>query len=289
MFSHPGAYGVVMLPPKAVKAGFFARRRRATAVTRAAASASAAEAAASKATSNAQARCANDSSLVDGLVSDAKASAEAERALRMEAARLLAKKTHLEKEIRQLQRDKEELTDAHRAQLERLRRDLDVDTRESKRRLGEELERGHAKSMDSLRLTLKSETEHLATETKRLREELHKARHSRSAASTATEANRARSRASTRGAVSGGGNSRGSTSSLFGANPNGGLDAEGISVMPRSAGFWKSLTDTFTPGDLLGANVMGVGGGGESVPPPALMVLAAVPLFCLYKRWQQRR
>lgn len=305
MFSHPGAYGIVMLPPKAIKAGFFARRRRARRATRTAI-AEAAAAAAKKRPSNARPISGNDdasSRRVDELVSEAKASAEAERALRMEAARLLAQKTQLEKEIRRLQRDKEEMTDAHRTQLDRLRRELDADARDSKRRLGEELERGHAKSMDSLRLTLKSETEHLTSETKRLRDELQKSKQARSAAAASSapataEANKAKSRVPTRGAgsVGSGAGSKGSSSSSFGAIPNGGLDSEGINnaVMPAagSAGFWKSLTDTFTPSDLLGGAGGSVGGGGgvgESVPPPALMVLAAVPLFCLYKRWQHKR
>lgn len=296
MFSHPGAYGAMMLPPKVVKVGFFAGRRRQKANNNLCNNNSSSNATTDSDASTQppsppqpqqQLPCSpGDPARVDKLLAEAKEAKEAESLLRAESAKLLARKVQLDRDIQRLQRDKEDMTEAHRAQLERLRRDLETASAESKRRLEAELEKGHAKSMDSLRLTLRSETENLASETKRLREDLLRARQARSAPSPA---------------VAEGGGSLGDRTGGDGSRDTAGVaGAAGTGVitpMPVLAGFWSSLTNAFTPGDFLEGG--GVGGGtgatggsggdGAGVPPPALLVLAAVPLFCFYKRWQRKR
>ena len=284
-FSHPGAYGAMMLPPKVVKVGFFAGRRRhkpnnnlcnnnnssSNATTDS--DAGTQPPSPSQQEQQHQLPCSGgDPARVDKLLSEAKEAREAEGLLRAESAKLLARKAELEREIQRLQKDKEDMTEAHRTQLERLRVDLEAASRDSKLRLKSELEKGHAKSMDSLRLTLRSETEHLASETKRLREDLLRARQARSV----PPAERGRYLGERERGVDGGGG--GST-----AEP--GL----VTPMPGLPGFWSSLTNAFTPGDFLEAGGGRGEAGGGGVPPPALLVLAAVPLFCFYKRWQRQR
>lgn len=289
LFSHPGAYGAMMLPPKAVKAGFFAGRRRRREEAKssnshrdAAATAAAASAAAdpSKQQQHKHPLCSGDPARIDVLVAEAREAKEAEAALLAEASRLRGKQAQLDKDIRRLQREKEDMTETHLAQLESLRRDLETDARDGQRRLQSELEKGHAKSMDRLRLTLRAETDNLAEETKRLREDLQRTRQARATA-TATAAAAAASAA------------EGS-----GSKPvRGGKAAAGETPVPLSVGFWNSLTNAFTPRDFLdmsngGSGVsggVGAAGGNGSVPPPALLVLAAVPLFCFYRRWRIQR
>ena len=279
LFSHPGAYGAMMLPPKAVKAGFFAGRRRRREEAKSNTSDSDAEAAAPAADLSRQQQknhplCSGDPARIDGLVAEAREAKEAEAALLAEGARLRGKQAQLDKDIRRLQREKEDMTEAHLAQLENLRRDLETDAREGRRRLQSELEKGHAKSMDKLRLTLAAETDNLVAETKRLREDLQRTRQSRATASTPA------------GAAS----AEGSGSKPSGVKPA----AAGETPVPLSAGFWNSLTNAFTPRDFLdmsngGGVGVGASGGSGSVPPPALLVLAAVPLFCFYRRWRMQR
>lgn len=289
MFSHPGAYGAMMLPPKVVKVGFFAGRRRHksnnnnnnlcnnNSSSNATPESDASTQPPSPSQQQQQLPCSGgDPARVDKLLSEAKEAKEAEGLLRAESAKLLARKAQLDREIQKLQRDKEDMTEAHRAQLERLRVDLEASSKDSKLRLKSELEKGHAKSMDSLRMTLRSETENLASETKRLREDLLRARQARSVPPA--------ERGGSLGEGEGGGDGGG------GRTADTGL----VTPMPGLAGFWSSLTNAFTPGDFLegGARGGGVGmgdGGGGGVPPPALLVLAAVPLFCFYKRWQRQR
>ncbi|CAM9745274.1 unnamed protein product, partial [Laminaria digitata] len=292
VFSHPGAYGAMMLPPKVVRVGFFAGRRRQKANNSPSfcsissnSSNATTESDASPPPQQEQLPCSpGEPARVDKLLSEAKEAKEAESLLRAESAKLRARKAHLDRDIQRLQRDKEDMTEAHRAQLERLRRDLEAASAESKRRLEAELEKGHAKSMDSLRLALRSETENLASETRRLREDLLRTRQARSAPTP-------------QGAAEGGG-SLGGSGGGGGSSGTAAADAGLMTPMPVLAGFWSSLTNAFTPGDFLEAGagggggaggVGGRGGDGVGVPPPALLVLAAVPLFCFYKRWQRQR
>lgn len=292
MFSHPGAYGAMMLPPKVVKVGFFAGRRRQKANNNLCNNNSSSNAATESDASTEppspppqqqqQLHCsAGEPARVDKLLAEAKEAKEAESLLRAESAKLLARKVQLDRDIKRLQRDKEDMTEAHRVQLDRLRRDLEATSAESKRRLEAELEKGHAKSMDSLRLTLRSETETLASETQRLREDLLRAKQARSVPSPAA--------AEGRGSLGDGTGGDGSSSTASVAAAGTGL----MTPMPVLAGFWSSLTNAFTPGDFLegggGGGIGGGGGDGVGVPPPALLVLAAVPLFCFYKRWQRKR
>lgn len=331
VFSHPGGFGTVMIPPKAVKVGFFEGRRRRKEQQQqqqlqqqqqrqqqqtADPSNKENDNGCKKQLQQQQQRlhplCTGDPARVDDLLSEASESKKAEGALRDEAAKLLAKKAQLDKEIQRLQRDKEEMTEAYRAQLEKLRRDLESDAKESKRRLEAELVKGHARSMDNLRLTLKAETEHLTGETKRLREDLQRARQIRKASNTAAakDPEKTKSFSSAAGAGSKIGSkigSRAGTSSApantpakkRGSSPtnlNGDGDLFGDSSAP-SEGFWTSLTNAFSPSDILSAVPRGARGSGggtamgeeEGVPPPALLVLAAVPLFCFYKRWKNQR
>lgn len=282
MFSHPGAFGAAMLPPKAVKAGFFARRqRKASGNTH---TDDPNESLAEIQQQQQQPLCSGDPARVDELVLQAKQAKDAERALRQEAATLQTRKARLEREVLKLQRDKEDMTAAHRDQLEWLRRELEADARDGARRLESELERGHAKSMDDLRLTLRSETERLAGETERLCDDLERAKLAQSTAGNKKK---------TGGGGRGSGRSHSSGTSLNGVGGLFGDDAAGgvAAPVPESPGFWRSLTKTFSPRDFDG--LTGAAGGGQweggGVPPPVLLVLAAVPLFCFYRRWQDRR
>lgn len=284
LFSQPGSYGAMMLPPKAVKAGFFAGRRRRRAETRSGNSGGGscggsndAAAAAGGGASNQDHQqqhplCSGDPARIDGLLSDAREAKEAEDALRAEVAKLRVRKAQLDKDIQRLHREKADMTEAHLLQLESLRHDLEANAEEGRRRLQTELENGHARSMDKLRLTLQAETANLERETGRLREDLERARQARAAAAAAAEEN--------------GGSKRSGVKAAGGA--------AGDTPVALSAGFWNSLTNAFTPRDFLDINNGGGGGvegggGGGGVPPPALLVLAAVPLFCFYKRWRFQR
>lgn len=279
LFSHPGAYGAMMLPPKAIKAGFVAGRRRRPA-EEAYSNHSNRDAAAAAVDALFQKQkhplCSGDPARIEGLLAEAREVKEAEVALRVEAVKGHAKEARLDKDIQRLQRDKEDMTEAHLAQLESLRRDLETDARDGQLRLQSELEKGHAKSMDRLTLDLRAERASLAAETKRLREDTE--RKARAAATAA--------------AAAAGTAAEGSGSKLSGAK-----SAAGDTPVPLSAGFWNSLTNAFTPRDFLDmSNGGGVGsasglgaGGNGSVPPPALLVLAAVPLFCFYRHWRTQR
>lgn len=285
LFSHPGAYGAMMLPPKAVKAGFFAGRRRRREEAKSSNSDAAAAAGTAPDLSTQQQKkhplCSGDPARIDGLVAETREAKEAEAALIAEGARLRGKQTQLDKDIRRLQREKEDMTAAHLAQLEGLRRDLETDAREGQRRLESELEKGHAKDMDHLRLDLMAKQDIIEAQTRRLQKEidLRSAEQCRATATTTAPAAAAASAAA-----------RGGGTKPSGVRPAAAAAAE--TPVPLSAGFWNSLTNAFTPRDFLDkSNGGGVGasGGSGSVPPPALLVLAAVPLFCFYRRWRMQR
>lgn len=275
-FSHPGGFGAMMVPPEAVKVGFFAGRRRRRQKEAKSNGDTKATDASGKQQKQPQQQgqhplCSADPARIDGLLSEAREAKEAKTLLQAEAVKLRAAKDALDRDIQRLQRDKANLTESHLAELEHLRREFAKDAEDGKRRLKSELEKGHAQSMDRLRLTLKSETEHLAGETKRLRDDLLRTRQARAAASGAGAA---------AGVVShAGSKAKGDRPAALRA---------GETPLPSSPGFWSSLTSTFTPRDFLDPGQM-AGVVADGVAPPALLVLVAVPLFCFYRRWRLER
>lgn len=290
VFSHPGGFGAMMFPPSALEAGFFAGKPRKKKRDKANANDSSGcgcngNSNGDAATTSADAHikqqqhplCSKNPAQIDDLLSKAQLAKEAEDALRAEAAKLRATKTQLDKDIQRLQRDKTDRTEAHLAELDQLRRNLETDAEKGKSRLKYELKKEHAKSMDELRRTLEKELDVVTGETK-LVDVMNARQAGASAAATPAAAAAAKG---------GGGGSK-----VNGAEAAAAAAAAGDTPMlPMSAGFWKSFANAFTPRDFVDMSNGGGGdgGGSGSVPPPALLVLAAVPLFCFYKRWRVQR
>lgn len=325
VFAHPGAFGSMGIPASAVRDGFFKRRRprgKSIDSNESDHASGAALAPAATVTTSPHPLCGTPNG-VDELVAEARASADAERRARAEEKKLQDKRDALDGEIQRLQRDKQDRTEAHRQELSRLRAKLETDARESKRRLKEELEKGHAESVELLIRQMDADKERLNVSTRKLREQEQRAYEARveneaAAAAAATTRRTASAAASAIGkekekkSIFGRRGVDDSSSSAAGAVTSTSADGDkgastgDVPFMPQSPGFWRGLSETFSPRDLLGGakggaahghgrggsgggGSVGTGSEGDSLAPPALLVLAAVPLFCLYRRWKFNR
>lgn len=261
VFPHPGGYGVMMMPLRVFKAGIFSGRRWKRRVTFAYNKGGGGGVGGSEHRSASSARqtrlpqldpaqieknpvqqhplCSSNPARVNEVVEEAHRARAVEQALR--------------EEVRSLQRNKELMTEAHRAQLEKLRQELEADARENRLLLETELEKGHANSLNSLRKTLGSET-------KRLREDL---AHAQQAAT------RSISRSSNSN-VNGFGDFWKSFKEVFGSSgtPHGVPGSASVELVDGITAYPVALT---------------------TLAPPALFVLVTVPLFCLLSNRRRQR
>lgn len=260
VFPHPGGYGVMMMPLRVFESGIFSGRlwkSRVTFVYSKGGGDSTGHryASSSKQTglprehldhvqiesnpSQQHQLCSGNPARVDEVVEEAHRARVVEQALR--------------EEVHSLHTNKELMAETHRAQLEKLRQELEADARESRLRLETKLEKSHEISLNSLRKTMGSETN-------RLREDLAHARQ---------EATRSISRSS-------------------GRNVNGfgrfwkSFEVFGPSGTPQEVPDSKSveLVDGITAYPFAALTTL---------VPPALFVLVTVPLFCLLSNRRRQR
>ena len=302
VFAHLEGYGLMMIPLRVLDAAFFGPRRRRRVKSISGTGEDTREL--SEASSYEQTRllkeqqrepsqigqdpsrehplCSGDPTRMKDLLEEAKRTRVAEQALREEAARIVSFQEGLEMDVRQLQREKEMMTEAHRAQLERLRRELEEDATGSRRRLEAELKKGHAESMDSLRKTLKSETERLAGETKRLREDLARARQAskrslKHSALPATTAEADKSKKFSSSDPAGASQTKANAETDTTAVDWGGF----LRFVPESGGFLKLFPNVFcSKSDFVKDSLNGIGEG--ATVPPAVLLLFFFLMFTMF-------
>lgn len=297
-FAHPAAFGVITIPRQGIAEGWeFLRRRRANKENKETEETEGVKDGGSGSESRADGGidvqhplCGIENGVAE-LVVEVEKSKDTSRDLKAEFNKLAAAKKQLMNDILRLERDKEKLTEKHIGDLARIREKLEAEAREGKRQLKEELDKGHDASMNQLRQDLRTKIEPLETETRRLRREVMRAQQADSL--TASKSN---------------GKNAGGKRGRFGKRGNGAAeppapapagDVVSMISMPTSMSFWRGLTDAFAPQDLLfnTGDDGGVREGGavgrdvedDKVPPPALLVLAAVPMFYLLTRWRANR
>lgn len=306
-FAHPGSFGVMMLPSELVRTGLPSRRRDQIWGSEPGEETVGAGGDGDKKASTDEKSAGGNpicDTRVNELVTAVQRSKDAERELKADFNSLDAKKRQLVNEILKLEREKEELTEKHVADLARIREKLEAEADEDKRRLKEELKKGHDASMDQLRKDLRARIAPLESETERLRLEVSKAQaRAASVSNNSTPDKRARFGGARHNGVADPATpsaaATGATLNRLAAGANRGDEDNVPTSMPTSPSFWKGLNDAFTPHDLLFDTSGGVvRGGGESgvglvekdsVPPPALLVLAAVPICCLLAKWHTFR
>ena len=304
--SHQGGYCLMVVPRWALKAIFFARRQwkdRVGSGMRIRKGGEASSTLPQKQREPSQKEedrgqrhqlCHGDPARVDKLLEEAQKVEEVEQALREGAAQFVAMKSELEKDVRRLQVDNELMSETHRAQLERLRRELETDERENRRGLESGLEKSHTRSMDNLRMIQRSETERFTEETKRLEEDrarVWKGSNTSSQTSAVSSMGRKKRFSS---------NNAASASRVQTDHETNDVNVDGGRVFPHfpeSAGMSKSFIDVFysssTPLESVNftSNFVGIGdnAAADASPSLVLLVLVAVPLFCLLKNWRRRR
>lgn len=304
VLAHPGAVGTMMVSPGAVKAGLFRRRSdEGGNITPSKGSPSGTGptcSAGSAATSDDDThKLCRTPKAVDELLMTVRASADTEHRMKVEKEKLQAKKDELDGEILRLQRDKTEMTEAHRVELTHLRETLEEDARERQRKIKEELEKYHAESMDDLIREVNADKKRSQETTRKRRDGELKGRRGRAEGNKQGAFGRRSIRHSMSIAadIAGSGAVAHSVADV-GSSTRNPSDHVDVPFMPQSVGFWQGLMKIFTTHDLLGSNGPrtsiddwsrrddGWGNNFENLAPPALLLLAAVPLFCLCRRWR---
>lgn len=304
VWPHPGAVGTMMIPPGAVKGGSFRRRQRGKSNRREHADAATDEPAldtAAVASDFSDHPLCSKPKVIDELLLEVKTSADKELRAEAEARELQERTDQLDGELKRLQRNRRKLIEAHQAELAHVQKTLEENAREDKRLLVEELTRNHAELMDELVREVAAGQETVTSggsqeDQLRLRRALarllgnERARTGQRRARDPTPLLAWDTRPTT------------AVVDTLGGGSNGGnaIEAAEELTVPQSVGFWRGVHVMIKSHDL-GSNgltrskvyhgVEATVGGRETegLMHPAVLVLAAVPIFCLWRRWRLRR